>query len=75
MGRCRFFRVMIRDFLAKHRRVIEQHSVEGQTVLLHPLDLVSRIFREGSLNASSRSAFAAGDPPHLSRSSSLVMVV
>ena len=41
------FRVMIRDFLAKHRRVIEQHSVEGQTVLVaHPLDLVSRIFEK-----------------------------
>ena len=46
-GPLQIFRVMIRDFLAKHRRVIEQHSVEGQTVLVaHPLDLVSRIFRE-----------------------------
>ena len=46
-GPLQIFRVMIRDFLAKHREVIERHLVPKQTVLVaHPLDLVSRIFRE-----------------------------
>lgn len=48
-GPLQIFRVMIRDFLAKHREVIERQSVPGETVLVaHPLDLVSRIFREAN---------------------------
>ncbi|MBL6725562.1 MAG: hypothetical protein ISQ09_10800 [Rubripirellula sp.] len=46
-GPLQIFRVMIRDFLNKHREVIDRHRLSGETILVsHPLDMVSRILRE-----------------------------